>query len=401
MRTLYVVPGLADNGGVRLSLSLAAQLGATGDEARLCVVRPGHDGTVAPGVDGVPIDVLSDTPVRLRRDLPALLGRLGDAARRADVVVSPYGLGEGFSFAWAAARLARRPLVVLVQQDLPPSLPEVLPRDRWIARRLYPRVDGAVCVSPGVLAGSAPLGLSPQRAHVIPNGIDLAAVRAAAAGDVPELDPSGPPVVLGVGRLTALKGFDGLIRASALAHEAGAAHRLVILGEGPERPALEALARRLGIEDSVHLVGHRPDPAAWMARATVFCCSSGIEGFSLATLEALTLGVPVIATDTSGPRSVLAGGAYGALVPVDDLAIFADTLANHLRDPAPLTARAQVGRAAGEPASDIATCAAHHRDYYAHVVATWRSGTIVPPRCCAPAARTARLGAGRLAGAAA
>src|SRR5204863_8071086 len=100
------------------------------------------------------------------------------------------------------------------------------------------------------------------------------------------LAPGAPPVVLGVGKLKPQKGFDVLLRAFARLRAARTA-RLVILGEGPQRRALERLARELGIADDVALPGFVANPFAWMARSAVFALSSRWEGLPSVLIEAL------------------------------------------------------------------------------------------------------------------
>jgi len=95
--------------------------------------------------------------------------------------------------------------------------------------------------------------------------------------------------------------------------------RLVILGEGEERPALEALVAELGISDSVALPGFVANPFAYMSKASVFVLSSAWEGMPGALIQAMACGAPVIATDCeSGPREILQGGRFGRIVRVGD-----------------------------------------------------------------------------------
>ena len=127
-----------------------------------------------------------------------------------------------------------------------------------------------------------------------------------------------PPVVLSVGRLTATnqKDFPTLIEAFAQVRQIRPA-RLLILGEGEQRPKLEAMVKQLGLEQDVILPGFVENPYPYMARAALFVLSSRWEGLPGALIEALYCGAPVVATDCpSGPREILAGGQHGRLVPV-------------------------------------------------------------------------------------
>src|SRR5690606_26732556 len=102
---------------------------------------------------------------------------------------------------------------------------------------------------------------------------------------------------------------------------------LCILGEGEERPRLQALVDALGLDGRLLLPGYQSDPAPWYAHADLFVLSSDHEGFGNVIVEALEQGVPVVSTDCpSGPREILEGGKYGTLVPVGDAAALASAI---------------------------------------------------------------------------
>ena len=139
--------------------------------------------------------------------------------------------------------------------------------------------------------------------------------------------------MIGAGRLRPQKDFATLIRAFARVR-ASRRVRLLILGEGPLRGALERLAGEQGVAADVSFTGRVPDAPAWMARAAVFALSSAWEGFGRVLVEALAVGCPVVSTDCpSGPREILGGGAFGPLVPVGDDAALAAAIARVLDHP--------------------------------------------------------------------
>lgn len=207
---------------------------------------------------------------------------------------------------------------------------------RWTAMALYPRADGVIAVSEGVRADAIDnLHFPPARVTTIHNPVvtpDMAE-RAAAPLTHPWLSEAGPPVFLGVGRLHHQKDFPNLIRAFSIVR----AHRpcrLVILGEGPEREALEALARDLAVADDVDLPGYVSDPLPWMARAAAFVLSSRYEGLGNVLVEAMAVGAPVASTDCpSGPSEILDGGRHGPLVPVNDPDALATAMESLLEAP--------------------------------------------------------------------
>jgi glycosyltransferase involved in cell wall biosynthesis len=189
-------------------------------------------------------------------------------------------------------------------------------------RAFYPSADEVVAVSHGVARDlSETTGFPLSRIRVIYNPVitaDLTRAAAHAPGH-PWFADGGPPVVLGVGRLTRQKDFESLVRAFAQVRQHRPA-RLLILGEGEERSALEALVRELGLESDVALPGFQAGAQACMTRAAVFVLSSAWEGLPTVLIEALAAGTTVVATDCpSGPREILRGGELGSLVPPGDV----------------------------------------------------------------------------------
>lgn len=152
-----------------------------------------------------------------------------------------------------------------------------------------------------------------RRLHVIPNPVHVARVRAQAAR------PAPTDVILAVGRLIEVKGFDLLIRAWATVRDQLPGSRLVIRGDGPWRDRLQALARELGVP--LELPGFTPNPWAEMHHAQCVVIPSRAEGFSNVLAEALAAGAAVVAFDCGhGPREVLRDGVDGRLVPCGDVA---------------------------------------------------------------------------------
>jgi glycosyltransferase involved in cell wall biosynthesis len=152
--------------------------------------------------------------------------------------------------------------------------------------------------------------------------------------DHPWFAPGQPPVVLGVGRLTRQKDFPTLLRAFGKLRQQRAA-RLIILGEGEDRPSLQALAAELGVTDDVALPGFRENAMAYMAGSALFVLCSAWEGLPTVLIEALAAGSRVVSTDCpSGPREILQEGRLGPLVPVGDSTALAGAMATALDRPA-------------------------------------------------------------------
>ncbi len=124
-----------------------------------------------------------------------------------------------------------------------------------------------------------------------------------------------PPVIIAVGRFHPQKNFPLLLEAFAEVRLRYSKARLLILGDGAERPKLEALVKKLGLSGSVEMPGFVANPYAYMRRAKLFVLSSDYEGLPTVLVEALACGCPVVATNCpSGPDEILQGGKYGQLV---------------------------------------------------------------------------------------
>ena len=148
--------------------------------------------------------------------------------------------------------------------------------------------------------------------------------------------PNEARVLLAVCRLERQKGVDVAVRALPRVRERHPAAELVVLGDGPERPALERLARNLDVP--VHLLGRVPDVAAWLRRADVLVHPARWEGFGLALLEAMLAELPVVATTVSSIPEIVVSGETGVLVPPDHPGALADAIARVLADPGTLGA---------------------------------------------------------------
>jgi len=241
-----------------------------------------------------------------------------------------------------AKKLARIPTRVVVSVHSTPSVATKRAktmRGRMVPvliQRFYPWADVIVAVSEGVAKDLVELtGLPEEKIHVIYNPVITPELFAKAEEplDHPWFCPREPPVVLGVGRLTEAKNFSTLIMAFALVRQKRPA-RLMILGEGEERPKLEALVRELDLQDDVSLPGFANNPYKYIKRAALFILSSRWEGLPTVLIEALALGTPVVSTDCpSGPTEILENGKWGKLVPVEDIQALARAMSEALAKP--------------------------------------------------------------------
>ena len=177
--------------------------------------------------------------------------------------------------------------------------------------------------------------MSHDRIHTIYNPVlspDLDRKALESAGH-PWIDDPVRPVVLAIGRMKKVKDFSTLLSAFArlLAQRPA---KLIVLGEGRLRPKLLSLAQRLRIAEHVDFPGFVKNPYAYLSRADLFVLSSRYESLSNVLIEALACGCPVVSTDCPvGPREILEGGRFGALVPVGDPEALAAAMARALDEP--------------------------------------------------------------------
>ena len=320
---------------------------------------------------------------RFRHAVVCLTEATAFAARieREDVRVHELHKREGNdpALAWRLWRLFRamRPAIVhtrnlaALEAQLPAALagvpcrihgehgwdvhdPDGRSRRYRLVRRLYrPFVHRYVTVSAhlrGYLVGH--VGVARERVETICNGVDTARFRPGRRRDLlPEGFAGEDDVVCGwVGRMEAIKDPVGLARAFAAARRgggAGARLRLVMVGDGSERAAVERALAAGGARGAAWLPGAREDVAELMRAFDVFVLPSRAEGISNTVLEAMATGLPVIATRVGGNPELVEEGITGTLVPPRDPQALAAALARYAGDP---VLRAEQGRAARERA---------------------------------------------------
>jgi glycosyltransferase involved in cell wall biosynthesis len=270
------------------------------------------------------------------------IGPLTSYLRRERPRVLVSSLTHANLVALLAARLARRatPVVVTVHNTMSQSTPEqglLAALEPHLLRTFYPWAASVVAVSKGAADDlSRTSGLPRNLVQVVYNPVITPSIMALTrdAPDHPWFAPGQPPIILGVGRLTRQKDFPTLIRAFAEVRQRCVA-RLMILGEGEDRPVLEALAVELGVADDVALPGFRENAMAYIAGSALFVLSSAWEGLPTVLIEALAAGTQVVSTDCpSGPREILQDGRLGALVPVRDPAALATAIVDAMGRPA-------------------------------------------------------------------
>lgn len=205
----------------------------------------------------------------------------------------------------------------------------------FMVRHIYSWADGIIAVSRGVADDFIQTLRLPQgRVEVAENPIVTSELHREAEETVdhPWFEQGAPPVILGAGRLEAQKDFPTLIKAFALVRDKFPA-RLVILGEGQDRPSLQSLINELRLEKDVELPGFVKNPFKYMARSSVFVLSSRYEGLPGTLIQAMAVGTPVVSTNCkSGPDEILGGGIYGKIVSVGDVEAMAWAILTELKE---------------------------------------------------------------------
>lgn len=184
-----------------------------------------------------------------------------------------------------------------------------------------------LCVGQHLARLAVERGAPADHVHFIPNAVKPPTARAE-----PFARSEGPIRVVAAGRLHPKKGFDVLIRAIGKLRAWDLEVVCEIAGEGGERGALEALIRELDLDPCVKLVGWRQDVAGFLATGDLFAFPSHQEGFPLTLLEAMAVGLPVVASEIEGPAEMIKDGVDGRLVPGDDADRLAEALGELIGD---------------------------------------------------------------------
>jgi glycosyltransferase involved in cell wall biosynthesis len=234
---------------------------------------------------------------------------------------------------------------------------------RRIGRRCH-TAPAIVSISAAITAELTVAGYDPVRIVALPNGVPLP--------DIPWQPRGGwqaAPRAVFVGRLAPEKGLDQLIAAwpDVRARHPGA--HLTLIGEGPERHALAAQIARFGLTGAVEMPGAVVDPAAALRAADLFVLPSHEEGMSIALLEAMALGMPLVASAIPGNRRLIEPGAHGRLAPDDDPAGLARAILDQWAgfDQAIAMARAARQRVADD--YSIAAIARRHMELFRALIA--------------------------------
>ncbi len=352
VRVVHLVLALEVGGLEKVVLNLARLAAQDAFEPRVICLR--EPGALAPqfAALGVPVESLDCPDLPKGRTLFRLIQRL---RRLRPHVVHTHNPGPHL-FGAVAARATGVPVVIHTKHGRnQPGRARAVAWNR-LASSLS---DCVVSVSHATAAVARGVERVPERKlRVIHNGIDLAAF--------PTRTPPGGTATpaIHVARLQRIKDQPTLLKAVRLVVDAEPDFRLDLVGDGPARAELQALAKELGLTGHVRFLGERDDVSALLSAASVFVLSSLSEGVPLTLLEAMATGLPAVVTDVGGNREIVMPGETGLLVPPGSPPALAEAIRTLWTHPDQARRFGAAGRRRVEEAFDIRHVAARYESLY-------------------------------------
>ncbi|MBS3938240.1 MAG: glycosyltransferase [Peptococcaceae bacterium] len=311
MKVVHINGGGETGGGKSHLVTLLPELRRAGCDASLIVFSEGLLAREARAA-GIPTTCLGVSRMMSLRLFKALLRLLRE--QQPDIVHT-HG-GRANLYGRLAARLAGVRCVVTTVHSYSDLDYGKAWHNTWFSlvdRLTWSLTDRFIAVSRDLGHSLNKRGVRSDRVAVVHNGITPWEGSGIALAKEFSL-PAGP-IICAVGRFVAVKRFDVLLQAMAIVQTALPAATLLLVGEGPLLGSLEALAKHLKIEGRVIFTGYRRDARAILSSADVFVMSSDMEGLPIVLLEALSAGVPMVATAVGGIPEVVWSGETALLVP--------------------------------------------------------------------------------------
>ena len=353
-RILYLIEALDLGGAEQVVIRLARGLDRSQFQPVVCCLTT--RGRFAPLLEeaGVPLFCLDKRP---KLDWP-LISRLKKLIRDQRVDLIHSHLFTANLWGRLAARVSGAPIVVTEHSvDAWKGWPHL-----WLDRGLNPLTTHWVFVSRQVRdfyeRRLGPLG---ERATVIANGVALPERGAPPAG-------RRPVTLATVGRLAPEKEQVRFVELLGDLHREGLPVRGLIVGEGPQRAAIEQLVRARGLERIVELTGLVTSMEGLWAQVDLFCLTSSREGLPLTALEAMAHGIPVLATSVGGIPECVQEGVEGTLVPFGDWEKFRVQARRLIQDEALRRRMGQAGRARVENQFSERRMVERHHQLYANLL---------------------------------
>ncbi len=381
IRVMHVVDLLALAGMEYGVMKVANRLDPARVAVSICCLRFQADAAKAVLDPRIPVFALEE---RVERNLGLVLKLAGLFRRERIDIVHSHNWATYF-YSTLAARLAGVPVHIHGEHGHDSQAPAR--RRLLIKRALAPAVTRFVAVS-GDLGRELVQDwhLRPERVRLIANGVDLDRFHAEKASDALRDSlgiPPGEKVVVSVGGLRRIKDYPTLLGAFSLLRARLGEGRLVIVGHSyyrEIREELDQLAETLGIRDQVIFTGVRQDVPALLRLCDVYVNSSLFEGMSNTILEAMAMGIPVVATRVGGNPELVTDGVTGYLVPPGDPGALARRVEALLRDPALRAAMGEAARGQVERRHRMESMVRANEELYRETVWRRRIRRHAPPR---------------------
>ncbi len=332
-RILQIIPSLDRSGAEKQMLLLSTRLPRDEFEVHVCALTRG-----GPLVDdlraaGIPVTVIGK---RWKFD-PLAYWRLEQHVRRLKPDLVQTWLFAGNAYGRAAALCSGVPVIVASERCVDPWKQGY---QHAIDRHLARRTAALVVNSPGVRDFYQRHGIPPTLFRIIPNGVELsqASLRPQKTGSrealLAELGlPAQSRLIAAVGRLWPQKRVKDLIWATDLLRVMRDDVHLLVIGDGPQRAALQRYRHLCRMDDHVHFLGLRDDVPSLLPHCDLLWLASQYEGLPNVVLEAMAAGIPVVATNIPGTRDLVVPSETGYLVSVGQRAEFARWANKLLDDP--------------------------------------------------------------------
>lgn len=240
--------------------------------------------------------------------------------------------------------------------------------DTLVERRAGRMTDRVVAVAPWLVEFNATVLRVPRdKLSMIPNGVDTMHFEVRGTTPRPPYMPSGRRTVGSAGRFAAVKDYATMIRAMGVLRSQWDADEmpiLVLIGDGPERPRLEQVARELGVAEFIRFPGWTDRVADFLAHLDIFSLSSTSEGTSMSLLEAMSAGVCPVVTDVGGNADVLGPDLRARLVPPGNPAALASAWTHAFRHAEQARRDAEIAKARARAVYDIGVTTTHYTRLY-------------------------------------
>ncbi len=347
IRVLWLIKGLGPGGAERLLTACAAVRDRDAFDYRAAYLLPWKDRLVpeleAQGVNVRCLDVHDERDVRWAARLRRLL-----LEQPVDIVHmhSPYAAGVARLVVRSLPR-STRPRLVSTEHN---AWSTFAPPTRFLNAATSPLDDAVVVVSNEVQASLR--GPARRKSEVVTHGVLLDRVRAARSGRAAareELGVGPDQVLVGtIANYVRKKDYPNLLQAARRLADRDPTVRWCAIGQGPLEAEIHRLRHQLALEDQVILPGYREDAVALLAGCDIFVLASRFEGLPVALMEALGLGLPVVATAVGGVPEVLTDGVEGLLVPAERADLLAQAVGELSGDEARRKELAEAARTRGE-----------------------------------------------------